>query len=233
MSVNLAKHHFTVSEYERMGETGIFAPDARVELIEGEIFQMSPIASRHAACVNLIAEVLNEQLRGRAIVWSQSPVVMNDFSEPQPDIAVVRFRPDRYRKAHPRPGDILVVIEVAETTIHLDRQVKMPLYARAGIPEALVFNLPDERLECFARPAAEGYQLKTVLGRGEQFESTVMPGLTLDVATILGLIGLEIFQRVPSFLRLLLFRQSCFAVNCFFPRPIHHIRNDYKAGTEV
>lgn len=185
MSVNPAEYHnLTVSEYERMGENGIFPPDARVELIEGEIIEMSPIGSRHAACVDLITEVFNEQLRGRAIVRAQNPIVLDDFSEPQPDITVLRFRPDRYRAAHPRPEDILLVIEVSDTTVQYDRL--MPLYARAGIPEALLFNLPDDRLEYFSHPEMGAYQVSRVLGRGERFQSTSVDGLALDVEMILG-----------------------------------------------
>lgn len=185
MSANL-KHHFTVSEYERMGETGVLGPDTRVELIEGEIIEMSPIGSRHAACVDLITEVYNEQLRGRAIVRAQNPIVLDDFSEPQPDITVLRFRFDRYRAAHPRPADILLVVEVAETTVNYDRHVKIPLYARAGIPEALLFNLPEDRLEYFSRPESGVFQVNRMLSRGERFESTNVPGLTLNIETILG-----------------------------------------------
>ena len=186
MSVNLDKHHFTVSEYERLGETGVFPPDARVELIEGEIVEMSPIGSRHAACVDLIADTLHEMVRGKAIVRTQNPIVLNDYSEPQPDITLLKFRPDFYRKAHPRPDDVLLVIEVADTTVHYDRNVKVPLYARAGIAETLLFNLPDDRLEYFSRPDRGVYQAKRIINRGERFESTSVPGLTLDVEIILG-----------------------------------------------
>ena len=112
--------------------------------------------------------------------------MLDDFSEPQPDITVLRFRPDRYRSAHPRPEDILLVIEVSDTTVHFDRHVKMPLYARAGISEALLFNLPDDRLEYFSRPEVGAYQLNHLLRRGEKFESMSVPGLTLDVEMILG-----------------------------------------------
>jgi Uma2 family endonuclease len=185
MSANL-KNHFTVSEYERMGETGMFPPDARVELIEGEIIEMSPIGSRHAACVDLVADILHEVVRGKAIVRTQNPIVLDDFSEPQPDITLLRFRPDFYRKAHPRPDDVLLVIEVADTTVHYDRHVKMPLYARAGIPEALLFNLPDDRLEYFSRPEMGDYRAHQILSRGECFESMNVPGLTLDIEVILG-----------------------------------------------
>ena len=186
MSVNLDKHHFTVSEYERLGETGFFPPDARVELIEGEIIEMSPIGSRHAACVELVAEVIRESVQTRFLVRTQNPIVLNDFSEPQPDIAVLRFRPDRYRNAHPRPEDILLVVEVADITVHYDRNVKAPLYARAGIAETLLFNLPDDRLEYFSRPVRGVYQANRIINRGERFESTSVPGLTLDIAEILG-----------------------------------------------
>jgi Uma2 family endonuclease len=185
MSANL-KNHFTVSEYERMGEIGMFPPDARVELIEGEIIEMSPIGSRHAACVRLLSRALNQQVGEKAIVSIQDPIRLNDFSEPQPDVAILKFRQDYYREGHPGPDDVLVVIEVADATVHYDRHVKMPLYARAGISEALLFNLPDDRLECFSRPEMGVYQDNRVLNRGEKFESTNVPGLTLDVEMILG-----------------------------------------------
>ncbi|HKO35220.1 MAG TPA: Uma2 family endonuclease [Pyrinomonadaceae bacterium] len=186
MSVNFDKHHFTVSEYERMGETGVFSPDARFELIEGEIIEMSPIGSRHAACVELVAELIREWVQSRFLVRTQNPIVLDDFSEPQPDIAVLRFRPDRYRTAHPRPDDVLLIIEVAETTVSYDRNVKVPLYARAGIAESLLFNLPDGRLEYFSRPDRGVYQANRFINRGERFESASVPGLTLDVDIILG-----------------------------------------------
>jgi Uma2 family endonuclease len=186
MAVNLAKHYFTVSEYERMGQSGIFAPDARVELIEGEIIEMSPIGSRHAACVESVAETFTVQLHGKAIVRIQNPIVLTDFSEPQPDIAVLQLRSDRYREAHPRPHEVMLVIEVSDTTYAFDRNVKMPLYARAGIAEALIFNLPEDQLEYYSQPEAGMYQSRRVLKRGEQFESTNVANLSLDVDTILG-----------------------------------------------
>ena len=185
MSVNAAKL-LTVSEYNRLGEIGFFAPDARVELIEGEIIEMSPIGSRHAACVELLAEQVRELVKGIFLVRTQNPIVLDDFSEPQPDVAVLKFRPDRYLNAHPRPSDILILIEVAETTVHFDRHVKVPLYARAGIPEVVLFNLPADRLECFLQPETGIYQVSRVFNRGEKFESASIAGLTLDIETILG-----------------------------------------------
>lgn len=186
MSLNLAKHYFTVSEYDRMGETGVFAPGARVELIEGEIIEMSPIGSRHAACVNLISDVFNDQLRGKAIVRTQNPIVLDDFSEPEPDVSVLRFREDYYRDAHPRPEDVLLVLEVAETTVPFDRKIKLPLYARVAIPEYLIFNLPEKVVEYYSQPEMGSYQNTQLLERGDMFESAAVPGLTLDIGTILG-----------------------------------------------
>jgi Uma2 family endonuclease len=186
MSVNLAKHFFTVREYDRMGETGVFAPGARVELIEGEIIEMSPIGSRHAACVNLISDVFNEQLRSKAIVRSQNPIILDDFSEPEPEVSVLRFREDYYRDGHPRPQDVLLIVEVAETTVPFDRQIKLPLYARVAIPEYLIFNLPDEVVEYYSQPEMGTYNFTRLLTRGDRFESAVVTGLTLDVETILG-----------------------------------------------
>lgn len=187
MSVQFASQHcFTVSEYERMGQTGVLPPNARVELIEGEIIEMSPIGSRHAACVKLLTRTVNLQIGENGIVSTQDPIRLSDFSEPQPDVAVLRFRPDFYREAHPRPEDVLLIIEVADTTVEYDRNVKMPLYARAGIPEALLFNLPDDQLEYYSHPEAGAYQRRRVLNRGEKFESMSVPGLILDVEAILG-----------------------------------------------
>ena len=186
MSVNLAKHYFTISEYERMGETGVFAPDARLELIEGKIIEMSPIGSHHAACVERISEHLHAIAQGRFLVRAQNPIVTNDFSEPQPDISVLRFREDRYQSAHPRPHDILLVIEVADTTVPFDRRVKTSLYARAGISEFLLFNLPADKAEWFSEPEGDAYKNVQVLQRADRFESLAVAGLSLDIGTIIG-----------------------------------------------
>ena len=186
MSLQLAKHLITVAEYDRMGEAGVFRPDARLELIEGEITEMSPIGSRHAACVKALIRILTSQVGETAIVSVQDPVVLDDFSEPQPDVALLKPRDDFYRDAHPRPEDVLLVIEVADTTVQTDRRIKLPLYARAGIPEALIFNLPDEQLEYYARPAGGEYQIARVFKRGESLRDEAVPGVTFDVESILG-----------------------------------------------
>jgi len=186
MSSQLAKHWITVDEYERMGEAGIFHPDARLELLEGEIYQMSPIGSRHAACVDYLSTLFNRHFGGRVIVRVQNPIRLHDFSEPQPDVALLRPRDDFYRQAHPTPADVLLVIEVADTTVETDRSYKVPLYARAGISEAWLVNLPEERIELFAEPAGAAYQISRIFSRGEDVESHGVADLRVGVADVLG-----------------------------------------------
>jgi Uma2 family endonuclease len=136
------KHRLTRDEYYRMAETGILAPDARVELVEGEIIDMAPIGSPHAARVSRLAKIFTLALAERAIVNVQNPLVLNEYSEPEPDITVLRYREDFYAGGHPRPEDVLLVIEVADTSLQYDRDVKLPLYAAHGIPEYWLVDLP-------------------------------------------------------------------------------------------
>src|SRR5215216_3171381 len=124
-AVQVTRHRFTVAEYERMGEIGIFSEDERVELVCGEIIEMSPIGERHAACVGLLTQLITLLLQRSAIVWVQNPIRLDDHSEPQPDVAVLKPRADFYRHAHPGPEDILLVIEVSDTTPEYDRRVKV------------------------------------------------------------------------------------------------------------
>lgn len=186
MSVQIAKRSFTVAEYNRMGETGILKEDDRVELIEGEIVEMSPIGRRHAACVDRLTEIFSERLQRKVIVRVQSPVVLNDYAEPQPDVALLRRREDFYERSLPAPGDVLLIVEVADTTLDYDRQIKVPLYARAGIREVWVVNLMDEWVEVYTRPADGAYQNVSRHGRGGAINSADALNLTLTVDGILG-----------------------------------------------
>lgn len=124
MSLPISRYYFTVAEFERMGQAGILTKDARLELIEGEIIEMSPVGSRHAACVNFLSRFLNRAVGDIALVSAQNPIRLSDFSEPQPDVALLRLRDDFYRAAHPTPAETLLIIEVADTTLEYDRQVK-------------------------------------------------------------------------------------------------------------
>jgi Uma2 family endonuclease len=186
MSRQLAKYWITAHEFEQMGHAGILSPDARLELLEGAIYQMPPIGSPHAACVKFLSAQLNRLFNGRLIVSIQDPIRLNDFSEPQPDIALLRWRDDFYRHAHPTPDDVLLVIEVADSTVESDRSYKIPLYAQAGIAEAWLVNLPDEQVELFAAPANGVYQTSRVFKRGEEAQSQTIEDLSVSVSDLLG-----------------------------------------------
>src|SRR5262249_52950879 len=136
------RHPFTVDEYYRMAEVGLLRPDARVELIEGEIIDMAPIGNWHSGTVNAVEDRLKHHRRGRAVVAVQQPLRLSERSQPQPDIAVLNYREDYYRSRHPIATDVLLLIEVSDSTVRYDREVKLPLYARHGIPEFWIFDLP-------------------------------------------------------------------------------------------
>ena len=186
MSVEIARHSFTVEEYERMGEAGIFPPNARLELIEGEIYEMSPIGSPHAACVKFLSELLHSLFGGTLTIGIQDPIRLNDFSEPQPDVSLLRRRDDFYRGAHPTPADVLLVVEVSDTTVETDRKVKVPLYARAGIPEAWLVNIPDGRIEVYSDPSGDAYGQVKQFERGEQAQSSTLKELVMSVDELFG-----------------------------------------------
>ncbi|MCA1620844.1 MAG: Uma2 family endonuclease [Acidobacteria bacterium] len=186
MSVQAVKHSFTVAEYRRMVEVGILSEDDRVELIDGEVLEMSPIREPHAACVDVLNEVVQDRLGRSVNVRVQGPIQLDDYSEPQPDIAILKRRDDFYRHAHPRPEDVLIVIEVSDSTLGFDRKVKVPLYARAGIPETWVVNLPDERIEVYSDPAGGAYQTVRAYARGRRLQSHTLASLRLSVSKVLG-----------------------------------------------
>ena len=186
MSSQLAKHWITADEYERMGEAGIFPPDSRLKLIEGEVYEISPIGSPHAACVTFLSMFLSRLLGERFIVLTQNPIRLDDFSEPQPDIALLRWRDDYYRTAHPRPADIVLLVEVADTTLQTDRLVKTPLYAKASIPEVWIVNVGEERVEVYAEPSNDTYQVFRSFQRGEEAQSYSVPKLAVNVSELLG-----------------------------------------------
>lgn len=176
---------FTRSDYHTMLEAGILREDDRVELIEGEIWEMSPIGSKHAACVDRLNMALAAYLQGKAIVRVQSPIGLNDLSEPQPDISVLRFRSDFYAEDHPNPGDVVLLVEVADTTLARDRG-KIDLCARYGIPEAWLVNLQEDVLEIYRRPTPQGYTEIRRFWRGETVSSQAFPNLQVKVDAILG-----------------------------------------------
>lgn len=150
-------HRLTVEDYHRMGETGILGPDLRTELIDGEIIEMPPIGHPHAGTVNFLADRLRDRVHDRAIVAVQNPIGLDGRSEPLPDIALLRLRPDYYRNGHPGPTDVLLVIEVADSSLRYDREFKLPRYARADIPEVWLVDLGGRQLSVHRSPGPNGY----------------------------------------------------------------------------
>lgn len=160
------KRLFTVKEYYKMGEAGIF-DDERVELINGIIYYMSPIGSPHRGCVAYLYEELLLKFRGQFTIAAQDPISCSDNSEPEPDIAVLNFRKDKYKTQHPKPQDVHLIIEVADSTLEKDRTLKMNFYAREGIPEYWIANIPDQQIEVFRHPKENEYQEKIIVKKGE------------------------------------------------------------------
>src|SRR5262245_25225828 len=159
VDIECARRLFTVAEYQRMGEAGIFKPGERVELIRGEIVEMAPIGRRHVAFVNNFNQLLVTRLAGRAIVSVQNPVVVATDSEPQPDLALLRRqRAVAYKDAEVTEADVLLLIEVAETSLRYDRTVKLRLYAEVGVPEYWVVDCDAESIEVHRVPTAEGFR---------------------------------------------------------------------------
>src|SRR5690606_27227174 len=154
------RHRITVDQYHRMGELGWFAEDERTELVDGEIIDMPPIGSRHASVVEHLTALLTAVVGNRALVRPQLPIRLGDDSEPQPDVELVRPRADRYRHAHPTATDTLLAIEISDSTLSYDLKVKVPLYARYGVPEAWVIDLEAGRLHRFGE-AADGHYAVT------------------------------------------------------------------------
>lgn len=178
------RRRFTVEEYHRMGEAGILGEGERVELIEGEIVEMNPIGSRHAACVKGLTSLLGRLLGDELLLDVQNPVRLDGGLEPQPDLAVVRARD--YRDSLPVPEDVLLVIEVSDTTLRYDRNVKLPLYARAGIKEAWIVDLPNKAIERHNDPSQTGYGRMQRVGPGKTLASEVFPDLVLNTDALIG-----------------------------------------------
>ena len=186
MVMQLHRHTLTVDDYHRMWEAGILTEDDRVELICGEIIAMAPIGTRHATCVNGLNATLGEGLRRRAVVSVQNPIVLGDDAEPQPDLSVVRPPKQRYADAHPTPADIYLLIEVSDTTIIFDRETKLPLYARAGIPEVWIVDLNGRRVETYRDPTPYGYREPRYAYPGDTVSPLAFPDVTLAVDEVLG-----------------------------------------------
>jgi Uma2 family endonuclease len=179
--VDLPRRRFTWKEYHRMGETGILRPSERVELIEGEIVQMAPIGHRHSACVAEQSRRLVLALGDRALVWPRNPVRLRSDTEPEPDVALLRPRPDRFTTASAWPRNTALVIEVAESSYRYDRGIKRHLYARAGVPELWIVDLVHDQVEVFRGPRRSGYAAASTAAPGDRISPEAFPDVVLDV----------------------------------------------------
>ena len=179
------KRKFTVAEYYRMAEVGVLEPDERVELIEGVIVAMPPLGLRHAASVDISNEVLAQRATGRFILRIQNPLRLSETMELVPDVMLLRRRADYYATAHPTPADTLLVIETSDSSLAYDREVKIPIYARAGIPQTLIKNLPGDCIESFDQPGPAGYARHIIYRRGDKIRLTSLPDLELAVTDLL------------------------------------------------
>jgi Uma2 family endonuclease len=186
MSTQFVRRHFNVAEYYRMAVAGVFSEDDRVELIEGEIVEMNPIGSRHAACVGRLTKLLERLAGDRSIVWVQNPVQIDDSSEPLPDVALLKLRDDFYAQANPQAADVLLLIEVADSSVEYDRDIKIPLYAESGVIEVWLINLPKETVEIYSRPLDGKYQETRLVKRGESISTKSIPTLTIEASAVLG-----------------------------------------------
>jgi Uma2 family endonuclease len=169
-----------------MGEVGILTERDRVELIEGQLIAMSPIGSGHSGTVNALTRMLVRAVADRGVVAVQNPVQLDDLSEPEPDFAVLKPREDDYRKATPRPEEVLLIIEVADSSLAYDRAVKRSLYARHGIPEFWIVNLVAGEVEVCRAPTGDHYTSVSPVGREAILEPELLPGASIPVAALLG-----------------------------------------------
>ena len=185
MVVDAHHHRFSVDEYHRLAEAGVLDEDDRVELIRGELIEMTPIGSRHAESLRRLHRALASMLSDRAVISVQDPLRLSD-SEPQPDLMLLAPRPGGYWDAHPGVADVFLVVEVADTTARTDREIKLPLYAEAGVAEAWLLDLVSGCLEVHRDPRPHGYRSITVARAGDTVIPAAFPEAAVEVAPLLG-----------------------------------------------
>lgn len=186
MSYPVTRHRFTVVEYHQMIANGILTREDRVELLNGEVVEMSPISPTHASAVKLINKFFQRRVDDSVIVSVQDPIQLDDYSEPQPDIALLKARSDFYKLSHPQAHDILLVIEVAESSAVRDRVLKAPAYARALIAELWIVDLQQDLIEVYHSPLNGVYQVKRQAQRGGTLMPQLLPTLSVPTDEMLG-----------------------------------------------
>jgi Uma2 family endonuclease len=183
--LGVARHRFSVEQYESMAEKGLLAPDARVELIEGVIVDMAAIGSRHAGTVKRLIRALTSAVGGRAILQVQDPLRLGDFSEPEPDLALLKPRDDFYTGSTPTAADALLVIEVSQTSAAYDRDIKLPLYATHGVPEVWIVDLDAGLVRLYRRPEGARYADVTSTPAPGATPLHMLDGVSIDLTGVL------------------------------------------------
>lgn len=183
--LTIPRRTLTVDDYHKIGDAGILRPEDRVELIEGEMIEMAPIGARHFAMVNKLCALLVTAVGNDGIVSIQNPIVLPPRDEPQPDLAILRPRSDHYKNQLPGANDILLLIEVADTTLEYDRDAKIPTYAQHAISEVWLVNVQTNTLSIFLDPSPKGYRRLLTPQAGDHIAPLLLPGVTVSVAAIL------------------------------------------------
>lgn len=180
-------HKFNIETYHRLISTGILHEDDRVELIEGRIVDKTPIGTRHSSCVKRLNSLFSRKLQGVAIVSVHDPLQLTkDESEPQPDITLLKYREDFYSEELPKAEDVLLLMEVADTSMEYDREIKIPLYARANIQEVWLVNLLEKCIEIYSLPKSGGYEFRITVKNDQTLSPKTFPDISLTAKQILG-----------------------------------------------
>ncbi|BAY14264.1 hypothetical protein NIES2109_43830 [Nostoc sp. HK-01] len=188
MSISTAKR-FTTSEYHRLTELGFFAENDHVELIRGEIIEMAAKGTPHSVCNTRLNRELFTLIVGKATLRGQEPIIISDISEPEPDLVIVQNRSDDYLREHPSPSDVILLIEISDSSLKYDQETKLSIYAEAGIPDYWIFNLVDNFLECYSAPYQSsqgqfGYRRKLIFLPNELVNLPYFNDLVLDLSKV-------------------------------------------------
>ena len=186
MPTETTKKLFTVDEYYRMADAGILTEHDRTELINGEIIQMSAMGSRHAAVVTRVNNLLVPLFKDKALLRPQLPLRLNDFNEPEPDIVLLKPRRDCYSSRHPGPADVFLVLEISDSSLKYDRDIKLPIYARFLVPEVWIVDLPGDAVLVYRDPSEGGYATSLSFRRGDAPSCFAFPDVELPIEEVLG-----------------------------------------------
>jgi len=185
MNAKIEYRQFTITDIDQMVTSGILAEDEHVELIQGQLIKQSPPGILHAACVDRLNKLFARQVADDIIISVQNPMTINEILQPEPDVMLLAPRADFYTKARPTANDVLLLVEVLDSSLAYDQEIKLPLYAWAGVREVWLVNLPEQSIDCYSHPTAQGYRLCERFFAGDTIQPDVMPDVTANVAFIL------------------------------------------------